>query len=64
MSDFGFRREEHEAPPAAGTTAAESEKRSDWKPGDPCGACGSTNTGENGIEGGFCRDCGACDSDE
>jgi hypothetical protein len=35
-----------------------------WSAGDPCGVCGSTNTGWNSVEGGFCQDCGAADSDE
>jgi hypothetical protein len=35
-----------------------------WKPGDPCGVCGSRNTGWNAVEGGHCNGCGACDSDE
>lgn len=36
----------------------------DWKPGDPCNACGSTDTGISGDGGAFCRGCGAEDSDE
>lgn len=35
-----------------------------WSPGDPCGVCGSRDTGWTAVEGGFCRSCGACDSDE
>ncbi len=35
-----------------------------WAAGDPCGVCGSTETGWNPVEGGFCNSCGACDSDE
>lgn len=35
-----------------------------WKPGDPCGVCGSRNTGWDFESGGYCGDCGAMDSDE
>lgn len=36
-----------------------------WKPGDPCGKCGSTNTAWGDLtEGAVCNDCGAADSDE
>lgn len=35
-----------------------------WGPGDPCGVCGSTNTAEDIVEGGYCNDCGASDADE
>lgn len=34
-----------------------------WKAGDPCAMCGSTDTGENAIQGAFCRSRGAADSD-
>lgn len=38
------------------------EKRRAWQPGDPCGACGSTDTyGYDGNAG--CRGCGAHDQD-
>lgn len=36
----------------------------DWKPGDPCAVCGSTKTGWNGEQGGFCLGCGRSDSDD
>lgn len=35
-----------------------------WKAGDPCGVCGSTNTGWDSESGGFCRTCKATDADE
>jgi hypothetical protein len=35
-----------------------------WKAGDPCALCGSTDTGEDAVRGGFCNTCGAADSDE
>lgn len=44
-----------------------SDNRSDkasWEPGDACGVCGSTNTYWDIVDGGCCRDCHACDSDE
>lgn len=37
----------------------------DWRPGDPCGKCGSTDTAwGDSTEGAVCRACGAADSDE
>lgn len=35
-----------------------------WKPGDPCGACGSVNTTWDIVLGGVCGGCGATDADE
>jgi hypothetical protein len=35
-----------------------------WKAGDPCAMCGSSDTGEDTVRGGFCNTCGAADSDE
>ncbi len=35
-----------------------------WKPGDPCGVCGGTDTGMDTEVGAFCRRCGATDADE
>lgn len=35
-----------------------------WKPGDPCGACGSDNTAWDVVLGGVCGHCGATDADE
>lgn len=35
-----------------------------WKAGDPCAACGSTDTGWNAEQGGLCRGCGRSDSDD
>lgn len=42
----------------------EKGKRREWQAGDPCNVCGSTNTGEDIVEGGFCNDCGSSDADE
>lgn len=36
----------------------------DWKPGDPCAACGSTKTGWDPALGGFCNGCDRTDADE
>lgn len=35
-----------------------------WKAGDPCGACGSTNTTWEIVDGATCLDCGRTDADE
>lgn len=37
---------------------------SGWKAGDPCGVCGSRDTGMDIATGGFCRTCKASDDDE
>lgn len=44
--------------------SGEREHWMDWKAGDPCGACGSTDTWEDPVEGGQCNGCGGSDSDE
>lgn len=36
----------------------------DWKPGDPCHSCGSTQTGWDWEQGGFCNGCGKADNDD
>lgn len=35
-----------------------------WRPGDPCGSCGSTDTGMDPADGAHCRSCGRSDGDE
>lgn len=35
-----------------------------WRPGFPCGQCGSTNTGLDPADGPTCNGCGATDADE
>lgn len=35
-----------------------------WKAGDPCGNCGSRDTGQNSWLGAFCRSCNCTDADE
>lgn len=38
--------------------------KDEWLPGSACEVCGSYNTGWNAEDGGWCGDCGSCDSDE
>jgi hypothetical protein len=56
---------EHGYEAAGGCPVYEDEDTNDWKPGDPCGYCGSTNTrwGEDSTEGAVCLGCGSADSD-
>jgi hypothetical protein len=35
-----------------------------WNPGDPCGSCGSTDTGWEADSGAYCRTCKRTDADE
>lgn len=47
---------------AAAQAAGKPYKRREWQPGDPCGACGSTDT--HGYAGNAsCRTCHAHDQD-
>lgn len=36
----------------------------EWNPGDPCAACGSTDTGWDIVDGAVCNSCGRTDADE